>query len=225
MDHESEVMREQMQETRTSLQDKLETLEQHVKDTVLETTDAVTGTVEAVKETVESVKETVQETVQSVKDTFNLSHMVKEHPWPVFFGAIGIGFVGGRLLGSIPSGGPSPAEAARPAPRPEQATHRNGFSGSKTADQRPAAPRRGWLNLIADHYSDELAKIKGLAIATVGNVVCQMVIDNAAPQIAARTKELIDGIVVKFGAEPLDGPILGAGPASVEQGNVLAKPY
>lgn len=214
MDNESEVMVQQMEETRSSLQDKLETLEQHVKDTVQETTDAVAGTVEAVKETVESVKETVQETVQSVKDTLNLNLVVTEHPWPMFVGAIGLGFVTARLLGSLSSPRVSSEEPSSQAPRPEAAPHRNGFSSSSSSSSAapaPAPPTQSWWNFIADHYSEELAKVQGLAIATVGNVVREMLTENAAPAIAARTREMIDGLVTKLGAKPIEEPIFNAG--------------
>jgi ElaB/YqjD/DUF883 family membrane-anchored ribosome-binding protein len=211
MDNESKVMCQQMEDTRTSLQDKLETLEQQVKDTVQETTDAVSGTVEAVKETVEAVKDTVQETVQSVKDTLNVSHMVHEHPWPMFVGAIGVGFVSARLLGSLSPSRVSSDEPARPAPGPKPATHRNGFSASSSAAQTPAPPQRSWWSFLTDHYSEELNKLKGLGIATVGNVVCTMLTENAAPAIAARAKEMIDGLVTKLGAKPIAEPIFKAG--------------
>ena len=80
MAYEPEVIKQQMEETRSSLADKLETLEQHVLGTVHDTTsavsntaemvtDAVEGTVESVKETVENVKESFMETVESVKET------------------------------------------------------------------------------------------------------------------------------------------------------------
>jgi ElaB/YqjD/DUF883 family membrane-anchored ribosome-binding protein len=186
MDNESEVMCQQMEETRTSLKGKLETLEQQVKDTVQETTDAVTGTVEAVKETVESVKDTVQETVQSVKDTLNLSHMVNEHPWAMFAGAAAVGFVSAGMLGSIASTGVSSDLPSRPASRPGPTAHGNGLSVNSSAAQTAAALHGNWWNFITEHYSEELAKLKGLAIATVGNVVREMLTEKAAPAIAAR---------------------------------------
>jgi len=216
MDNESEVMLEQMEETRTSLQDKLETLEQQVKDTVQETTDAVAGTVDAVKETVESVKDAVQETVQSVKDTLNLSHMVNEHPWLMFAGAAGVGFVGARLLGSITPRRLSSDEPARPAPRPEPPTHRNGSSVYSGTGETPAAPQPSWWNFITGDYSEELAQFKSMAIATVGNVVREMLTENAAPEIAARTREMIDGIVTKLGGKPIVEPIFKAGAEHME---------
>jgi ElaB/YqjD/DUF883 family membrane-anchored ribosome-binding protein len=216
MDNESEVMCQQMEETRTSLQGKLETLEQQVKDTVQETTDAVTGTVDAVKETVESVKDTVQETVQSIRDTLNLNHMVNEHPWLMFAGAAGVGFVGARLLGSISSTPTSSDEPARPAPRPEASPHRNGFSASSGVAPAPAPPQPSWWHFIAEHYSEELAKLKDLAIATVGNVVRETLTKNAAPEIAARTRKMIDGLVTKLGATPIQESISNAGAAHEE---------
>jgi ElaB/YqjD/DUF883 family membrane-anchored ribosome-binding protein len=217
MDNESQVMCQQMEETRTSLQDKLETLEQQVKDTVQETTDAVAGTVDAVKETVESVKDSVQETVQSIKDTLNLSHMVNEHPWPMLVGAIGVGYVSARLLGSLAPTRVALDEPAGPAPGPQPATHRNGFSGSNRAPPAPAAPQRSWWTFITDHYSEELDKVKGLAIAAVGNVVREMLTQNAAPALAARTREMIDGLVTKLGAKPIEEPLFKAGTAAKEE--------
>lgn len=211
MDNESQVMCQQMQDTRTSLQDKLETLEQQVKDSVQDTTDAVTGTAEAVRDTVESVKDTVQETIQAVKDTFNLSYMVNEHPWLMFATATGIGVVSARLLGSIAKPKVSSDEPAAPAVRPEATTQRNGYSARSTATQIPAPPRRSWLAFITDHYSEELKQVKGLAIATVGNVVREMLAEKAAPEIAARTRKIIDGIVTTLGAKPIEEPIFKAG--------------
>jgi len=211
MDNESQVMSQQMEETRTSLQDKLETLEQQVKDTVQGTTDAVAGTVDAVKETVESVKDTVQETVQSIKDTLNLSHMVNEHPWPMLAGAVGVGFVSARFLGSLAPAKGASDEPATPVPAPQPTSHRNGFSTSSSAAQAPAPHQPNWWSFIADHYSEELDKLKGLAIATVGNVVREMLTQNAAPAIAARTREMIDGLVTKLGAKPIEEPIFNTG--------------
>jgi len=102
------VIRQQMEDTRSSLQDKLETLEEQVKSTVQEATDTVAtvkDTVEtvkeSVKESVETVKESVQDTVTSVKNAFNLDRQVREHPWAMFAGATVLGFLGGRLVSRL----------------------------------------------------------------------------------------------------------------------------
>jgi len=217
MDNETEVIRRQMEETRSALQEKLETLEQQVKETVQETTEAVTGTVEAVKatvetvkgtvqDTVETVKDTVEETVQTVKETLDLQRMVNAHPWPMFAGAAAVGFVGGRLLSSLPAGR-APAAPGTKSP----SANFGGIHAGASALQTPAPPRRSWWSFLTDHYSEELDKLKGLAIATVGNVVREMVTENVPPQMATQTREVIDGIVTKLGARPIDEPIFHLG--------------
>jgi gas vesicle protein len=69
MDDKTEVIRQNIHETRESLVDKLETLEHQVVDTVQGTTNVVSNVKDAVQETVEQVKDTVQSTVETVKET------------------------------------------------------------------------------------------------------------------------------------------------------------
>ena len=104
MDDDAEVIRHQMQETRSSLTDKIERLEQTVTQKVQTTTAAVTDTVESVKgavqDTVQTVKGTVNDTVDTVKEAFNVRRYFEEYPWAAFGAAVGAGFAGGVLLGT-----------------------------------------------------------------------------------------------------------------------------
>ena len=72
-DDDPEVIRAQMQETRTALTEKLEALEHQVVDTVQATTSTVAETVQqvkaAVEDTVGTVKDTVQSAVGGVKES------------------------------------------------------------------------------------------------------------------------------------------------------------
>ena len=214
MDNEpEEVILQQMVETRASLKDKLESLEQQVKETVQGATDAVETvkeTVESVKETVgdtvESVKETVGDTVESVKESFNLSKHVQNYPWPAFACATVVGFMGGRLLNQARTGDKQDSAASGKVPDAPPSRHRNSNSGSST----PAAQAegRGWWDWVADHYKDELNKVKGLAVATVGAVVRDMVTAELAPEFAQRIKDAIDSFTMKLGGEPIKSPIL-----------------
>ena len=124
---ESEVIMDNMEETRKDLADKLEQLEKKVtgtvdsvahlvekvpetvdtvKETITETVsnvrETVHDTVEAVKgtvkDTVGAVKETMAETVESVKGFFDIPHQVDRHPWLMMSGSVLLGYVGGRLL-------------------------------------------------------------------------------------------------------------------------------
>jgi len=109
MDHEAEVIKQQMEQTRSALAEKLETLEEQVAATVRSTTEAVSDTVDAVKGAVEgtvqsvensvdAVKETFSESVESVKETFNLSHQMHERPWVMMGGGVVVGYLAGCLL-------------------------------------------------------------------------------------------------------------------------------
>jgi hypothetical protein len=70
MDDE-DVIRGQMEDTRTSLTDKLETLEQQVSGSVHEATINVADTVEAVKDSVQDTVASVKETVIAVKESIS----------------------------------------------------------------------------------------------------------------------------------------------------------
>jgi ElaB/YqjD/DUF883 family membrane-anchored ribosome-binding protein len=111
---DEQVIRQQMEDTRTSLTDKLETLENKVSDTVQEATSAVSDTVASVKEsiqdTVATVTDSVQDTVTTVKDTlhdgvesvksmFDIPHLVEQHPWAAVAGSIAVGFCLERTFG------------------------------------------------------------------------------------------------------------------------------
>lgn len=78
MDNEAEMIRRQMEQTRSSLRDKVEKLEQ-----------------------------TLEETVETVKDTFDLKQQFRRHPWTMVCGAAAVGFLGARLLEGIRAAPPS----------------------------------------------------------------------------------------------------------------------
>jgi len=151
-----------------------------------------------------------------VKHTFDLARQVDQHPWAMFAGATALGFIGTRLLSrAMTPASPaaisaSTATAVAPAP-----PHGNGFGITSNANAAPA-PQQTWWSFIADHYGEELAKVKGLAIASAAGVAREMLIANAAPPIADRIKEVIDGITSKLGAKPIEGPILNPSPQGDE---------
>jgi len=211
MDNESEVIHQQMQETRTALQDKLETLEQQVKNTVADATAAVSDTVETVKDAVHDTVETVQGTVQSVKDAFNLVQQVEAHPLAMFLGATAVGFLATRWL--LRATGPAVASPRR-APLASPATRNGGpmpSPGYEAAARTPAAPpvpQPPRKNPIAEHYSEELAKLKGLAVGTIGGLVRELLTSSVAPAMAEQIKDVVNGITVKMGGHLMESPIL-----------------
>lgn len=207
MDNESEMIRQEMEETRTALQDKLETLEQQVKETVQSATVAVTDTVatvkEAVHDTVDSVKGAVHETVDSVKDAFDLPQQVEKHPWPMFLGAAAVGFLGGRLLYRMM---PPPAPVYVPPSYSPLASV--GHAPAISPAVPPEPPKKGLLEEVAETYHDELTKLKGLAIATVGGLVREMLVQSAPPPMAEQIRDVVDSVTTKLGGHPFAGPIV-----------------
>lgn len=219
MDNEPEVIRLQMEQTRTDLQEKLETLEKQVTDTVQGAADAATETVQSVKdavqETVETVKDTVGETVGSVKDALDISQHVRAHPWAMFLGAAAIGYFGTRLLRGQETPAPVPAMpqptgptvAATPMPSRHNGRHghskpeKNGTHGAAA----PAGP--GLFGHIADHYSAELGKLQGLAVGALGAMVREMLTSSTAPALAQQITDIVDGVTEKLGGKPIRGPL------------------
>jgi ElaB/YqjD/DUF883 family membrane-anchored ribosome-binding protein len=222
--HEEEI-RQQMEGTRSALKDKLETLELQVKETVQEATEAVETvkdtvkeTVETVKETVEgtveTVKETVEQTVESVKETFNLNKQVRAHPWPAFACATVVGFVGGRLLGQAGKQNGQARATMETVPEAPPSLYRN--SGATAPAKETVSAGRSFWNWVAEHYSDELNKLKGLGIAVVSGVVRDMVTAEVSPEIGDRLREVIDGFTEKLGATPIKEPIIQPSPRKSE---------
>jgi len=212
------MIRHQMEETRTSLQDKLETLEQQVKETVHQATEAVTDTVssvkEAVQDTVGTVKDSVQETVDTVKDTFDLRHQVERHPWAMFCGAAAVGFLGERVLERVLQPAPSaqfyPAATSTSYQPPPAHSAYEELSTPAAAPPPPHAPSSGWLETLTSQYGDEINKVKGMAISTLGGLLGEMLLQSVPPALKDQVKEVVDGVTKKLGGHPLEKPLFSS---------------
>lgn len=93
-----EMIRQQLEETKSQLSEKLESLELHVYETVRDTGSAVNATVEAMQETVETVTGAVNSAVSSVSHAFDIRRQIKHHPWLTLGGAVAGGYLAARLL-------------------------------------------------------------------------------------------------------------------------------
>jgi len=230
MDNDTEVIREQMEETRASLTEKLETLEQQVVTTVQEATSAVAETVESVKEavnetvttvkdsvqeTVASVKGTVEDTVVGVKETFDLQHQVEQHPWGMMAGSIALGYLGGYLLSKprtrvvtanigtqypLPVSQPMPSAPLSAAP----------ISAAPTFSP-PTSSGPSWWTGVSALFGPEIAKVKGLALGVALGIVRDSITQAAPAQMKAELGNVIDSITAKLGGEPLQAPVLPQG--------------
>ena len=183
MDHESEVIHHQMEETRASLSEKLETLENKVVGTVKETTQAVTDTVETVKE------------------TFNLRHQFDRHPWVMLGGSAAVGMGLGLLL-----------SGQRRERRPSlEAGIQHRWEGRPLEPQSfaaaPPSPNGSWLHRLASSFEPELHKLKGLALGTLFGTLRDLAVEAAPKNLADKVREVANRVTTKMGGEVIHGPV------------------
>lgn len=220
-----EIIRHQMEQTRSSLTEKLEVLEKKVTDTVQEATEAVSDTVESVKETVtetvEAVKDTVsdtvgtvqntvQSTVTSVCDALNLSDHVRQHPLAMVGGSMALGFLGGLALG------PAPGRTSESPRRQSRATVDS--EPAAVADWTPPATREpvtrgrssepGLWDRFLSTFGSEIDKLKGMAIGTLGSVVRDLATQAVPERFHPMVTDLIKDVTTKLGGEMVPGPVL-----------------
>lgn len=216
---DEQVIREKMEETRTSLSEKLETLENKVVDTVKEATEAVSDTVETVKETVQETVGTVQGSVESavgtvkgavtdgvetVKDWLDVSAHVENHPWCAMAAAVAAGYCLETLL--EPRSPEAPQREAYTSP----ARPHNGRSHRRAASKASA---------MLSELRPEINQLKGLALGAVLGVVREMIVRAVPPDMGQHLKEVIDNATKKLGGEPLADDSLRAQPAGQSCGD------
>jgi hypothetical protein len=68
-----------------------------------------------------------------------------------------------------------------------------------------------------DEYSEEMAKIKGLAVSTAGGVLREMLAGSAPPTMARQIRDLVDDVTVKLGGHPLQGSFFSASSGAAER--------
>jgi len=244
MDNEPEVIRDQMQDTRTALAEKLEALQQSVAQTVENTTRPVVETVQtftdATKETVSTVKDTVsqiadtvsgsvEKTVNTVKDTFDLTKQIDQHPWVVVGGAAAVGFLVGRMLPSGPplsswTGSSGDRVAQRMTDSPYNPRHESsGHNGHSFSQREQTSGGQGFLGGLFNTFRDQIQGLEGLAVAAAMGLVRDLVKQNVQGDIGSRLGEWMDDFTQKLGGKPMSEPVIGkddqsSQPQSTHQG-------
>ncbi|HKI37772.1 MAG TPA: hypothetical protein VKA46_38320 [Gemmataceae bacterium] len=212
MDPQPDVIRQQIEETRSSLTEKLETLEAEVKGTVETAKQTVESAKEAVEETLSTAKETVQETITSVKETveqaretvrrtFDLPYQVDRHPW----GMLGLSLVSGVVVGALLGGRlNSGRRLARRMSEMSAEPHRADEHGPAAAAPRPTheeSVRPGFTDKLTSQLGDEFEKAKDLAITALVGVVGDIA-RKAIPALAATVEDMMTRAASEYGAPP-----------------------
>jgi len=204
-----------MEETRTALTDKLELLEQQVVETV-------EGASTAVAETVQTVKDSVQESVEAVKNALDLKGQVDRRPWTLLAGATALGFLGGYLLRGKRAGRAGEQATASAGRVPRAVSHQgvpeNYHSSGSNAAQNGigAAPTSASAGPtlfahLGDTFHAEISQLKGLAVATLLGIVRDLVTQAVPEPMERQVEDVMNGITVKLGGQPIRGRLLPEG--------------
>jgi ElaB/YqjD/DUF883 family membrane-anchored ribosome-binding protein len=198
MENETELIRQQMLETRTALSEKLGALQEQVLATVEGTSQKVTETVqtvqEAVQDTVSTVSESVQGTVDTVKKTFDLSEHMQSHPWLMLGGAVAVGYVGGRLL--MPNG-----HTDMPAVSSSGFASANGQTPATVqTPARPSGP--SWLEKLA---APLMQQAQTLAVGALAGIASDLIAQHAPEGLRGQLNEMAAEVARSMGAKPIHG--------------------
>jgi hypothetical protein len=213
MAEEPDVIREQIEETRSALTEKLETLEGQVRETVQSAKETVEGTLS-------NVKSTVQETVASVKQTFDLRYQVDQHPWAILGGSFLTAFVLGnylegrrqqeRLRSVRTYAYPGSDLVRAPAVHESLAGPRLDGNGAATAPSsavaaEPSAP--GLFRRLLHTFDDEIERVKEVAIGAAMGMLRDLA-KQSLPKLAPQIDEVMDSATAKLGGQPMPGPLV-----------------
>ncbi len=207
MDPQPDVIRQQIEETRSSLTEKLETLEAEVKGTVESARETIESAKETVTGTIDNVKETVQSATQTVKRTFNIPYQVDRHPWAMMGLSLVSGIVAGALVGGRLTTGRrmtyGMAEASRePLERSETAP---AAAWSRLTHEQG---RPGFMDKLRHQLGNEVEKVKDLAVNTLAGVVSD-VARRSIPALGQAVEDMMTRMASQVGVPPQYGPESG----------------
>jgi len=221
MDEKPDVIRQEIEATRSSLAEKLEALEGQVKGTI-------SNVSQSVEDTVAKVKSTVNDTVETVKRTFDLPYQVDQHPWAMagcsLLAGLAVGYVvarpgdratGGRRgytrrgeFGRVPAAPASLQETPSPGTSGPayQAAASGGAAGYRREEEEP-----GMLSRLLAPFASEFDKIKGTAVAALMGMLRDSLVRSVPPALAGHVREIMDDLTRKAGGQPIPEPVLPTG--------------
>lgn len=211
-----EVIRQQMEETRTSLTEKLETLETQVTQTVQQATEAVSDTVATIKDTVQdtvtSVKDSVEDTVSTVKDSVSsgvetvkdyvdIRGYVEAYPWLTLGASVAAGYALGAILTRRQDTSSKTVDIARMSESrlsesPSRTPHRNGGHQRRREEKSQAS---SWLS----EFTPEISKLKGMALGALLGTAREMITKSMPGHMGQHLSQIVDNITTKLGGEPM----------------------
>jgi len=211
VDHELEVIRDQMEGTRASLANKLEALESQVRETVQSASDTVTSAVDGAKEVVTSVSEgakqvvdKVSETVDTVKESLSVGRYVEQYPWASVGVAVAAGFAAAQLLPASRSTSGDPSEALPPAssggysPSAASARHTASESSRHQESSVVSSALKGVLG-------STISTVEGLAVGTLMSAIKELVTRSLPQEWQGELTRMMDQATTQLGGKVMHG--------------------
>jgi hypothetical protein len=185
----------------------------------------VAGAQASVEEIVEHMKGTIGDTVATVQRTFDLPSQVEHHPWPMFGGALLVGYMlgswGGGRTSAAGSTRATPSLAAGPtAARAADASSSGSPPVSCASSARPQPQQgivSGILEQLKDEMKDEMASLKSVAVGAVMSTLRGMF-----KQAISTLATCPENVNTKRGGQASDSP--ESHPASVSRAAVNGVP-
>ncbi|MHB1425633.1 MAG: hypothetical protein ACYC3I_20890 [Gemmataceae bacterium] len=226
MPPETDLIKQQMGQTRAALSEKLENLENKVFGIVNTTTDTVAQTVEGVRDTVtrtvQEVGSTVRDTTQGIHATMNdamsalhdaldVSRHVERHPWLMVGGSVVAGYVGGVILDNLEHGH-MPSLPSLPVGTEKLLPSGSEVRGRIEAQMPARRTAPSFLKSLFESFAPEIDKLKAAAVGMALGVVRDRMSESVPPRMRDDFTEMMDRITTKLGGEPLaPGAMLGVG--------------
>jgi ElaB/YqjD/DUF883 family membrane-anchored ribosome-binding protein len=200
MDQEPDVIRRQIEATRSDLTEKLENLECQVRGTVQSAKETVQGTID-------NVKSTVQETVDTVKRTVDVRYQTGQHPWLMLGGSVAAGFAAGAVLAHVRHAerGVGVTSFTRDGRTQEALTERS--SAMAPAASAPVKSEPGLLTQLEHQFHDEIQQVKKVAIGALIGLARDFA-KQSWPQLGAQIENVADSVTTKLGGQPVRGPVV-----------------
>lgn len=201
MDPKPDLIREDIDETRSALTEKLETLEGQLRETVVSAKESVNGTIENVKDSIRHLSPVYQTT---------------QHPFAMVGGVAAIGFFAGRLLQNRqqrqpemrwlqgvspelyvdrPLGDTTERDATAVTNDDEQPTSRR----FPRAARRPSGPSL-WQR-FSQEFDGEIQMVKGMVLRGVLDAASDMV-KKSAPHWGNQIDQVKDSVASKLTDAP-----------------------
>lgn len=231
-EQEMAAIRNQMDETRSSLTNKLEQLERQVTDTVQGAADTVENMKHAVEDTVSNVKNSVQETVSSVTtsmhdtvhavgEALSIRHHVERHPWAMVAGATAVGFVGGYMLLSksddrraeerfrhLAASQGRPPENFRRDSRdsfvPQESVRRD----ANRETTREMRSESNGSNAFTEWLRPAATQVQSMAVGAALGLLRELVTRQIPKPMTNQVNELFNGLTTSLGGQVMQGSLL-----------------